>query len=192
MSDVAEKLAAERLESARRLDASLNTLREACMDRETLRREIDDLRRTAASLEAECDQLRDRGHELTAERDRWRDLATRFRSGIGIGDRTVWFTSESADLHRTCRDFDAMTAPVPESGALVPWTAETAPNCPAVFRRINRTDYRYRACAAEYWMLDGVHVSSEGKCGFEHLLKSWEWSRDGVTWQPCGVRKGVE
>ena len=169
--------------------------------------ELESLAREVRELRAECERLRgelrgsnsgfeeyerkyylelNKTEELTNERDEARELLRRFRAlaKLDSSNYGVQFSGFGAFCN-VCRDYDArfgQTQQPEPSGELVPWDAETRPRGPMTLRKTGQT-------AAEFapgWMKDG-EASEGSRILFGTLLEDYEWSRDGITWQRCGV-----
>jgi len=127
------------------------------------------------SLAREVSELRDQVEQLTRERDADRELLRRFRNETRPSGRD-----------KLIDEYDARFGQQPEPTVeLVPWNAETRPRG-VVFLRNH--EYPGRERIAQTWNEGHVSAAGHGWVGFSDLFSQWEWSRDGITWQRCGVR----
>lgn len=132
---------------------------------ESLAREVQQLRANGAA-----DLLR-RVEELTRDLGDARELLRMLEIDI---PHTVEFYRKSLKQN----------LPQPATGELVPWDAETRPSGPLVLRKSGQSVCEF----SPGWCPSG-EKSENSIIPWNDLLDNYEWSRDGKTWQKCGVRK---
>ena len=198
--------------SGKRQDATINRLMtekgrvedELSSYKDALRiaqKDRDDWKSVAESMGESVNKRDEKVERLTHERDAAKACADRWADKEAHAVRAMVATEkELAEARELLRDLEsrfplivqhvrnnpctATEQPEP-SGELVPWTAETRPRG-VVFLRNH--EYPGRERIAQTWNEGHVSAAGHGWVGFSDLFSQWEWSRDGITWQRCGVR----
>lgn len=146
--------------------------------------EIDRLTRERDEARAESDGSMETIGKLTRDLGEARELLREFRKTV-LNLHPFSFTQMG--LMGMCREYDAkFFKPEPPQPATewVPWDAETRPRGPLVLRKSGQSVCEF----SPGWCPSG-EKSENSIIPWNDLLDNYEWSRDGKTWEKCGVRK---